>query len=313
MDVAVATELGMWQRLQSDAHLAETLGSGITFCGVADGFGSPAPREGRGRTADRQTSTAAAALGLVRDYLKRRHRGGSFTGRTASQASMRALLLGALDNANARLYATSGSHEDFVGSGTSLTTALIVGHHAFIGHVGDARAYLLRLGRIEALTADDAMFSEGAVTSTKSSLPAKPRPHPLLWRSLGTQAKLEASIAHVELLAGDQLVLCTDGVHRTLSVEEIGDSLAVSESASEVVARLLATVKMRGCIDNGTLLVARDLLIPSTTVGPKRRTLARFAIPIASALVVVAALMLGLYLTYGTDGRQSLTFTQKQH
>ena len=66
-------------------------------------------------------------------------------------------MLAALDHANARLYSQSGSHEDFVGSGTSLTVVLVVGHHAFVGHVGDARAYLLRLGRLELLTADDAM------------------------------------------------------------------------------------------------------------------------------------------------------------
>jgi hypothetical protein len=146
---------------------------------------------------------------------------GSF-GRSASPSGLlRAILLAALDHANARLYAQSGSHEDFVGSGTSLTAVMLVGHQALVGHVGDARAYLLRLGRLDMLTSDDAMFADTAVTSAKNALPAKPRTRGLLWRSLGTQAKLEASIAHVELLAGDQLVLCTDGVHRCVDDDEL--------------------------------------------------------------------------------------------
>src|SRR6266545_1600416 len=40
------------------------------------------------------------------------------------------------------------------GAGTTLTGALIVGRDAFIGHVGDSRAYLFRAGSLEPLTRD---------------------------------------------------------------------------------------------------------------------------------------------------------------
>ena len=88
------------------------------------------------------------ALGWVRDYLRRRQRLGAFS-RHVSPSDLRSLLLGALDYANGRLYEQSGSHDDFVAGGTSLTAVLIAGHHALVAHVGDARAYLVRLGRLE--------------------------------------------------------------------------------------------------------------------------------------------------------------------
>lgn len=281
MEVAVGSEVGLWQKYQSDAHLTEAIAPGVTFFGIADGFGEIA----------RSIPTASLALSTVRDYLRRRQRLGAFGARAGSPGSVRALLLAALDHANARLFAQSGSHEDFVGSGASLTAVLIVGHHAFIAHVGDARAYLLRLGHLETLTADDAMFADAAVPSAKTSLPAKPRMRGLLWRSLGTQAKLEASIAHVELLAGDQLVLCTDGIHRCVDAEDIGDALLNTPTPSDAVARLLATAKARGNTDNCTLIVGRELLVANSAIVSGAEGTDRAIRALVSIVLMVAALL----------------------
>ncbi len=284
MEVAVGTESGIWQRRQSDAHLAECIAPYVTLFGIADGFGE----------LGRSTAIAPMALTTVRDYLRRRHRVGAL-GRSASPSALRAILLAALDHANGRLYAQSGSHEDFVGGGTSLTAVLIVGHHAFVGHVGDSRAYLQRLGRLDMLTADDAMFADAAVTSAKTSLAAKPRTRGVLWRSLGTQPKLEASIAHVELLAGDQLILCTDGVHRCLDDEELCDALHVSESAAEAVARLLSTARARGNIDNGTIVLGRDLLVSTLPALRTGRSAGPLRAAVAVALLAASLLSFGVY------------------
>ena len=285
MDVAVGSELGIWQRQNDDAHLSESIAPNVAFFGVADGFGAL----GRG------VPTASLALGAVRDYLRRRQRLGAFGPRGASPGGVRAMLLAALDHANARLYAHSGSHEDFVACGTSLTAVLVIGHHAFVGHVGDARAYLLRLGRLDPLTTDDALFTD-AVPSAKAQLGARHRSRSLLWRSLGTQPKLEASIAHVELLAGDQLVLCTDGVHRCLGTDEIADALVGSDSASEVLARVFGLTRMRGNLDNATLIVARDLLAPAALGAPVRARPAG-ALRLTAALAMLVALAAFLALT----------------
>ncbi len=287
MEVAVGTELGIWQRRQSDAHLAECIAPNVTLFGIADGFGD----------AGQGTAIAPLALATVRDYLRRRHRVGAL-GRNVSPSALRGILLAALDYANGRLYAQSGSHEDFVGGGTSLTTVMIVGHHAFVGHVGDSRAYLQRLGRLDMLTADDAMFADAAVTSAKMPLAAKPRVRGVLWRSLGTQPKLEASIAHVELLAGDQLVLCTDGVHRCVDDDELCDALHISDSAAEAVARLLATARARGNVDNGTVILGRDLLVATLPAPRARRATAPFRMAMAIALLAASLVSFGVYFLH---------------
>jgi len=286
VEVAVGSDLGIWQKQQSDAYLSESLAPNVTLLGVADGFGVI----GRG------TPTAHLALATVRDFLRRRQRRGAFCARASTPSHLRSLLLAALDYANARLFAQSGSHEDFVGSGASLTTVMVVGHHAFVAHVGDSRAYLLRLGRLETLTTDDEIFSEAGVGNTKTTIPAKPLMRGLLWRSLGTQPKLEVSIFHYELLAGDQLVLCTDGIHRCIEADEIGDALDSADSAADAVGHLLGVAKQRGTIDNATLIVGRELLIPAHPAVSAAGRLDRLRTAIALLLLAVVAVSFAVYV-----------------
>ena len=286
MEVAVGSDLGIWQKQQSDAYLSESLAPNVTLLGVADGFGVI----GRG------TPTAHLALATVRDFLRRRQRRGAFGARLSTPSHLRSLLLAALDHANARLFAQSGSHEDFVGSGASLTTVMVVGHHAFVAHVGDSRAYLLRLGRLETLTTDDEIFAEPGLGNTKTTIPAKPLMRGLLWRSLGTQPKLEVSIFHYELLAGDQLVLCTDGIHRCVAADEIGDTLDNAESAADAVGHLLGVAKQRGTIDNATLIVGRELLIPAHPAVSSGTRLDRLRAAIALLMLAAVAVSFAVYV-----------------
>ena len=301
MEIAASNEVGLQRRVASDAHLAECIAPSVMLLAVADGFGH----------VGRSGSTAQSAIFALRDYLRRRHRVGSY-GRSASPSSLRTILLAALDHVNSRLFADSGSHEDFVGSGASLTAVLVIGEHALVGHVGDARAYLVRLGRVETLTVDDAMFADAAVTSAKTNLPAKPRTRGLLWRTLGTQAKLEASIAHIELLAEDQLVLCTDGVHRALDDDELGDIVVQSDSAADVASRVLATVRARGVADDLTIVVGRDLLgaAPVLRLGAPR---ASVRVLVALGMLVVALVTFGSYALHaGSFDRPSNVSTQNR-
>lgn len=281
MDIAVGSEQGVFSKHNSDAYLSAALTPKAMFFGVADGFGAVGP----------SMSAAMTALVTVRDYLHGRRCLG-VNGPIGSPAGIRSLLLSALDYANAQLYACSGSHEDYVASGTSLTVAIIVGRCAFVGHAGDAGAYLLRFGNMERITNDDALFAE-VLTSVKAGVPAKPRMRGVLWRSLGTQAKLEASVVQVDLLPTDQLLLCTDGVHHCVSSDEMCDVLLESYTASDVVARLLATTKMRGRLDNATLLVVRNLLAPTM---PSARRFFSLAGRSPLLLFVLSVLFLILFL-----------------
>ena len=111
---------------------------------------------------------------------------------------------------------------------------------AFVGHVGDSRAYLIRSNRMSKITSDhsavQALLSRNLITEEEA------RNHPdasVLTRSLGHRPEVEIEIDHVPLQAGDALLLCSDGLwgyvaegdieavvtNPSLSMETVGDLL----------------------------------------------------------------------------------------
>jgi protein phosphatase len=210
------------------------------------------------------------AAHAVRDSLRRRVRG--------ERRDPRSALSAAFSAANARVYAHSGSTDDYVASGTSLTAALIVGDHAFVGHVGATRAYLGREGALTALTTDDALG--------ESNLR-------LLTRSLGTQPTLTPSLDHIRLMHGDALVLSSGALHELLNDDEIADALRASASSEDVTARLLAIAGIRG-EGAGTVIVGRALTDFPASPADRRPPVRECLICLAAMLVatIVAIVML---------------------
>lgn len=87
------------------------------------------------------------------------------------------------------------------------------GPNAWIGHVGDSRAYLIRGGQMSKVTSDhsavQALISRNLITEEEA------RNHPdasVLTRSLGHRPDVEIEIDRVALQGGDALLLCSDGL-----------------------------------------------------------------------------------------------------
>jgi protein phosphatase len=87
------------------------------------------------------------------------------------------------------------------------------GPNAWIGHVGDSRAYLIRGGQMTKITNDhsavQALINRNLITEEEA------RNHPdasVLTRSLGHRPDVEIEIDRVPLQFGDSLLLCSDGL-----------------------------------------------------------------------------------------------------
>ena len=239
MEIAVGSKAGAATRGLGDAHVAEMVGRGVVLLAVAEGFGIV-----RGQGAP------LAAVTAVRDALRRRVR---TDGRDA-----RAALIAAISAANARVFAHSGSHDDFVASGTSISVALIVGERAHIAHVGRTRAYLCRDDALMALTSDDELIGEGWSAPYGSASTDAMTGH-ILTRTLGAQPTLDATVTNVRLMRGDALVLATGAFHTTITEDEIAATLRTTDSSESVTQRLLEVGRMRGGNFAGTVIVGRAL------------------------------------------------------
>jgi serine/threonine protein phosphatase PrpC len=141
--------------------------------------------------------------------------------------------------------------------GTTLTALLVRKSRAFIVHVGDSRAYLLRARALRQLTGDHSMVAEqvlaGVITPEQARL--SPYRH-VITRALGMDLDVRADTILQSVQQGDTFLLCTDGLTEMVEDETIGGIL--SEAAPrDAVQKLLAVANEHGGVDNITAVVVR--------------------------------------------------------
>lgn len=195
------------------------------------------------------------------------HQGGATASRLAVEAigevfraggdDPEAMLQEAFETANRRVFGVAQERPELRGMGTT-GVSLLLGPQgaAWVAHVGDSRAYRVREGKIEPLTADHSVVAEmqrrGLITEEQAA--HHPRRNEIL-RSIGVEPDVRLDLQRVDLSPGDRFVLCTDGLSGLVSDEEIG-AVVGRVSPAEAVRALVDTANARGGVDNVTVLVA---------------------------------------------------------
>jgi serine/threonine protein phosphatase PrpC len=140
---------------------------------------------------------------------------------------------------------------------TTLTLVLLVWPRAYHVQVGDSRAYVRRGGRLQRLTRDQTlgefMVSVGAWTDEKARMASTAE---TLSSAIGG-SELEPVVGLIDLAPGDSLLLCTDGLTKHVSDEEIAGALAQAESAEATSRTLVRDALAGGGTDNVTVIVVR--------------------------------------------------------
>lgn len=115
------------------------------------------------------------------------------------------------------------------GMGTTLTVVLFRGDRAFIGHVGDSRAYLYRNGNAQQLTEDHSWIQEQVRAGLLSPEEAREsRFRNIITRSVGFEPSVEPDLREVRVEPGDCVVICSDGLSNYLSLEDLGHTLTTA-------------------------------------------------------------------------------------
>lgn len=143
--------------------------------------------------------------------------------------------------------------------GTTLTVALIQNQSLTVGHVGDSRAYLIRGDLIAQLTEDHTiahlLVKAGKLSAAEA---AASKYRNALSQALGASKKVCPDVVQFRLEPGDLLLLCTDGLTRHVSDEELVHILQQHSPAAACEA-LIELANHRGGRDNITAVVARYL------------------------------------------------------
>ena len=204
---------------------------------VADGMG--------GHVGGQRASQLA--IGAIRELVDRYE---SFThGEKAPTLLCDALKLG-----SKRIHQESFQDSSLRGMGTTATAILIDGSKAFLAHVGDSRAYLIRAGRIEQISEDHSLVQEqykAGLISLEQTRSSKFRN--IITRCLGFEDDVRVDLSPLDIKSGDIFVLCTDGLTTMLEDREICDVL-LSNNQDIAGQKLIDLANERGGFDNITVL-----------------------------------------------------------
>lgn len=146
----------------------------------------------------------------------------------------------------------------YQGMGSTFTSAYTVGGDLLIMHVGDSRAYVLRGGRLFRITRDHTLAQEYADRGTlgQDDVARHPLNH-VLTRALGAHTEtLESDIHHRDIEDGDRLLLCSDGLSKVASEDEIAATLAAHPASADACRALIELALSHGGPDNITVIVA---------------------------------------------------------
>ena len=216
------------------------------------------------------------------------------------------------------------------GMGTTATAVAVLGSQLFVAHIGDSRAYLLRDAVGYRLTVDhtwvQAALDEGRLTPEEAKL------HPnrnVLYKYLGKPGDEDPGVdttihlvpmegirnsilpretpnGGLELVPGDSILLCSDGLTDLVSDEEI--SSAVRKYRPQVaVEQLLKMALARGGYDNITVVILEMPGGKEKKAAPIMKMSTAVAAA-AAALLVIAGVsygLIGTYQTYRENGKET--------
>ncbi len=166
-------------------------------------------------------------------------------------------LKGGLEAAQRAILAESERVPARRGMGTTLTVAYLVWPRMYVIHVGDSRLYVLRRGRLRRITQDHTvaqkMADQGVLDDPETS-----RWSHVLWNVVGGGSEaLSPEVHRVDLVPGDTVLLCSDGLTRHVADEDVAAMLGLDEPSESICHRLVDAANAGGGRDNVTVIVAR--------------------------------------------------------
>jgi PPM family protein phosphatase len=171
-----------------------------------------------------------------------------------------AALLGAVEEANARVLHEATSDPRFEGMGTTLVAALETTENDLaIASVGDSRAYVFEAGKLRAVTEDQTWVHEVGRTLGLDEISLKTHPmRHVLTMAVGVGTAIRIRYYGVALKPGSVMMLSSDGLHGVVPEEQIERILNKTHATcQEICGELISAANEAGSPDNVTVLLIR--------------------------------------------------------
>lgn len=220
---------------------------------VADGVG--------GHAAGEVASTMAVEV--IRDYIRMSMKGkeqviGEMNAQFKEETNR---VAAGIRRANQSIYESSQKDATVHRMGTTVAAVLITGGKLSIAHVGDSRIYLVREHALFPLTDDHSVVSEqlrhGLITKEEAKTSNIGN---VITRALGYEKTVAIDLNELDIIEGDRIVLCTDGLTRMVSDDFILSTVTSVDKPEEACTILIDTACANGGKDNITVIVVHIVL-----------------------------------------------------
>ena len=179
--------------------------------------------------------------------------------RAADESSYLSLLPRLVQKANSKVYETGmASGPGGVPMATTLVACALRYDRAVVSHVGDSRCYRIRHGRAESLTRDHTVAGEhmrlGLITAREADSASTRH---LLSRSVGTAMFVGVDTRDHQLIPGDVLLLCSDGLHGAVDASDMALIVTRNTSLEDAARELIDLANEQDGGDNVSVQLIR--------------------------------------------------------
>ena len=238
MKVAYQTDIGHQRKENQDRVAKFTAPDGTLLVVVTDGIGGS-------RSGD-------VAAQITVDHLGRQFQAAS------PNSSLEAIRWFAreVQLINDEILQKSTENPKYQGMGTTLVAAIIFDQAMVVANIGDSRGYVLHDNLLTQVTIDHSLVNElvkhGDITEEEA------RNYPqnnIITRAIGVSADARIEVNRFDLGAGDQILLCSDGLSKMITREQMMGVLESDLSLTEKCSQLIKMANEAGGPDNITVLI----------------------------------------------------------
>jgi len=185
----------------------------------------------------------------------------------AKDLGLASRLIGAIRLTNRNVYNKSIKEHALRGMGTTVSALAIQNNTAVLAHVGDSRIYRFRQGTMNLLTEDHTWLNELIQDQEIDRAEAeKFEKKNVITRAIGLTGAIKIDVGIDPVQRGDLFLICTDGLTRALSDEEINRIVLFNNgNLDHSLRQLIDTAMMKDGSDNITVaLVAVEAVDPAS-------------------------------------------------
>lgn len=163
---------------------------------------------------------------------------------------------GAIEYANANLFAEGSKNPNLSGMGTTVVAASIIDNTLHVFNVGDSRCYVLDENSISQITKDhslvEMLVSKGEITRESAEYKENKSK---ITRAVGAEERVLIDSFEVDLAGNEYVLLCSDGLTNMVDDRKIFNIISSSASVKSSAKRLVEEANLSGGSDNISILL----------------------------------------------------------